>query len=155
MRLIDRKVFGEFILYGDLHRFIPIFASLQGFRVSEVKVSQSEEDTKIRVIRPGAYLRRFIDILSLFFIAKFTKKPLRFFGLVGSALFIPGFMMTLALGILRLMGVFSLANRPLLLLGVILMVFGIHTLSIGMVGELIIFSHAKDIKDYYIDEIIG
>ena len=154
MRLINKEILKEFVLYGDLHRFIPIFAIQRGLKVKEVNVTQREEDTRTRLVRPGVYLRRILDILTLFFLVKFTKKPLRFFGLVGSSLFLPGLAITIFLGILRLFGLIALSTRPLLLLGVLLMVFGIQTFSVGLVGELILFSHAKDIEDYKVEEII-
>jgi len=154
MRLINKNVLAEFNLYGDLHRFIPIFAAQRGIKVKEVNVSQRKEDTQLRLIKPGAYLRRGLDILTLFFLVKFTKKPLRFFGLLGFFLFLPGFLTTFCLGMLRIFGDIALSNRPLLLLGFLLMVFGLQLFSVGLVGELILFSHAKDIVDYNIEEII-
>lgn len=105
-------------------------------------------------MKPGMYLRRLLDILTLFFLVKFTKKPLRFFGLIGSSLFLPGLFITAYLAILRLFGGIGLSNRPLLLLGILLMVFGIQTFSVGLIGELILFSHAKDLNDYNIEKII-
>ena len=154
MRLFNREILYGFALYGDLHRFIPVFAMQRGIKVKEVQVSQSKEDTQVRLVMPGIYLRRLLDILTLFFLVKFTRKPLRFFGLIGAALFIPGFMITLCLGFWRLFGAIGLSNRPLLLLGILLMVFGIQTFSVGLVGELILFSHAKQLEEYNIAEII-
>jgi len=148
MRLINKKILSEFVLYGNLHRFIPIFAMQKGIKMKEVKVSQRKEDTQVRLVKPGVYLRRMLDIITLFFLVKFTKKPLRFFGLIGASLFIPGVFLASYLGILRILGAIELANRPLLLLGILLIVFGIQTFSVGLIGELILFSHAKDLKDY-------
>jgi glycosyltransferase involved in cell wall biosynthesis len=154
VRLMNKKILSEFNLYGDLHRFIPIFAVRKGFKVKEVNVAQRKEDTQIRLVRPGIYLRRFLDILTIFFLIKFTKKPLRFFGLIGSSFFITGSIITAYLGLLRVFNKIILANRPSLLLGILLIVFGIQIFSIGLIGELILFSHAKEISDYSIEEII-
>ncbi len=154
VRLFDRKILSNFVLYGDLHRFIPIFAWQRGLKVKEVKVAQRKEDTSTRLVKPGVYVRRLLDILTLFFLVKFTKKPLRFFGLIGISLAAIGFIITAYLTALRLLLLTGLSNRPLLLLGILLMVFGIQIMSVGLVGELIIFNHAKDLKDYNIEEII-
>ena len=154
MRLIDKKIIEKFHLYGDLHRFIPIFASQKGVKVKEVNVTQRKEDSQVRVVRPGVYLRRLLDILTIFFLSKFTKKPLRFFGLIGSFLLFPGLLITIYLALLRISGGMPLSNRPMLLLGILLMVFGLQLVSIGLVGELILFSHAKEIEDYNVEEII-
>jgi hypothetical protein len=80
-------------------------------------------------------------------------KPLRFFGLIGIALFGVGGIISGYLVLYKLFGFGGIADRPLLLLGVILMVLGIQTLSIGLIGEIIIFTHARDVKEYTIEEI--
>ena len=154
MRLFDKKVLSEVVLYGDLHRFIPIFALERGLKVKEVEVTQREEDTQVRVVNPGTYLRRILDIVTLFFLVKFTKKPLRFFGLMGTALFLPGFFVSTYLALMKLFSEVGLSERPLLLAGILLMIFGIQIFSVGLVGELILFSHAKEIDDYKVEEII-
>jgi glycosyltransferase involved in cell wall biosynthesis len=154
MRLFGRNILSEMVLYGDLHRFIPIFAVQRGIRVLEINVSQRKEDTKVRLVRPGIYVRRFLDILTIFFLYKFTQKPLRFFGLIGLTLAIPGALITLYLGLMRLLEMVSLQNHPFLLVGILLMVFGIQILSIGLIGELIIFSRTVKGTQYRIRTIL-
>jgi hypothetical protein len=154
MRLIKKKILSEFSLYGDLHRFIPILARGKGIKVTEVNVTQRKEDTRVRLVKPGIYFRRALDLFTLFFLIKFTAKPLRFFGLIGSAFCVPGIIITGCLGVLRLFGLIGLANRPLLLLGILLVVFGIQLFSVGLIGELILFTRAKDIEHYRVEEII-
>ncbi len=88
------------------------------------------------------------------FLFKFTKKPLRFFGLVGAALFGSGFFISLILAIQKIVGLTALADRPLLILGVLLMVLGFQTASIGLLGEIIIFTHARKMKDYTIEKVL-
>ena len=154
VRLMERRILSEFVIYGELHRFIPLFAVQKGLKVKEVKVAQRKEDTGLRIVKPGVYLRRFLDILTVFFLVKFTKKPLRFFGLIGSFLLIAGSLIGGYLGVLRLLGLIGLSNRPMLLFSILLMVFGIQLFSVGLVGELILFNHARDMKEYLIEEII-
>ena len=154
MRLIDKNIINDLDLYGDLHRFIPILASGKGIRIKEVNVKQSKEDTRTRVVQPNVYLKRILDLMTLVFLIKFTVKPLRFFGFIGSAVILPGLVITAVLGTLRVFGMIGLANRPLLILGMLLIVFGIQFFTIGLIGELIIFTRAKDIVQYRIDEII-
>jgi glycosyltransferase involved in cell wall biosynthesis len=155
MRLINKEIIAEINLYGDLYQFIPIFAVKQGIRVKEVNVAQRKEDTQIRLFKPGIYLRRILDILTIFFLVKFTHKPLRFFGLIGSIFTITGGLVTSYLGVLRILGMTELANRPMLLLGILLFIFGLQLISVGLIGELILFTRAKEIEHYRIDEIIG
>jgi len=154
LRGMKKEVAQEISIYGDLHHFIPIIASREGFKTSEVNVRQSEENINLRLHSPGRYLSRILDLLNLFFMVKFTKRPFRFFGPMGLALLGSGSLITLYLGLMRIFAQTALAGRPLLMLGILLMVFGIQTLSIGLIGEIIIFIHARDIKDYKIESIL-
>jgi glycosyltransferase involved in cell wall biosynthesis len=153
LRVMKRNVTDEINLYGDLHRFFPISAYQLGFRVSEAPVRQSPQDTRRRVNRPGVYLRRLLDIATFFFLFKFTKKPLRFFGLLGSGIFAIGMLLTGYIGVERLLNI-APAGRPLLILSVLLMVFGVQLFSTGLLGEIIIFTHARSVRDYQISEIL-
>ena len=154
VRAMKREVGEEVPLYGDLHRFFPLLAYQRGFRIAEVPARQAIQEAKPRVHKPGVYFGRLLDILTLFFLFKFTKRPLRFFGLIGSVLFGGGTLITAYLGIYRLLRIGGIAGRPLLILGVLLMVLGIQLFSIGLLGEIIIFTHARELKDYTIDTIL-
>jgi hypothetical protein len=122
--------------------------------VAEVCVKQSAYDKKRRIFKPGIYIRRLLDILTLFFLFKFTKKPLRFFGLLGSGLVGIGGMIIVYLGADRILGHGAIADRPILVLGVLLIVLGVQLFSIGLLGEIIIFTHARKVKDYAIERIL-
>jgi len=154
LRGIRKPVVREVHLYGDLHRFLPLLAYQRGFRVVEENVLQHPADCHTRVYRPGVYLRRLLDIMTVVFLFKFTKKPLRFFGLIGAGLFTGGFVVSLVLAIQKLLSLTALADRPLLILGVLLMVLGVQTASIGLLGEIIIFTHARKFKDYATQKIL-
>jgi len=154
VRLFKRSIMAEINIYGDQHRFFPVLAIRQGFKVCEIDIPQSEKEKSTRIYGPGVYLRRLIDILTIFFLVKFTKKPLRFFGLIGSAIFLFGGLILVYLTIERLIYGIPLADRPLLLLGSLLFVLGIQIFATGLIGELIIFTHAKELKEYTIEEIV-
>ncbi len=155
VRLMKRPVLEEIDLYGDLHRFLPVLADKQGFKISEVELRQSYREKRVRTYAPGIYVRRLIDLLTVFFLVKFSKKPLRFFGLAGTAILVPGLLLTLYLVAGRLLGKFALSERPLFLIGILFIVLGIQVFAIGLVGEIIIFTHARELKDYKIEEIIN
>ena len=154
-RAMKRQVMEELQLYGDQHRFLPLLAYRQGFKVREVQMRQAAADRGQRIYSMGIYLRRLLDILTIFFLIKFTKKPFRFFGLMGSSVFIIGSILLAYLAVDRLAFDVALANRPLLLLSSLLIVLGIHIFAIGLIGEIIIFTHARDLKEYTIEEIIN
>ena len=145
----------EVPLYGDLHRFFPLLAFRQGFRISEIQVQQSPHDHGVRLQRPGVYLRRLLDLLALFFLFKFTKKPLRFFGLLGVGLFSIGSVVTGYLGFERLFLGVGLSDRPVLIAGALMMVLGVQLFSVGLLGEIIIFTHSREAKEYQVREILG
>ena len=151
-RAMGRQVAEALHLYGDLHRFLPIIARTLGFRVTEVNVTQHVEDRPTRLYGPAVYSRRILDILTVFFLVNFTRRPLRFFGLIGLGLLLLGGGITLYLGIYRIMGLGGIADRPLLLLGILLAVLGFQSISIGLLGELIIYTHAREIRTYRIAE---
>ncbi len=154
-RVFKRNILDEVQIYGDLHRFFPVMAHRQGFRVIEIDVAQSQKDTHRRIYSPGLYVRRLLDLLTIFFLIKFTKKPLRFFGLVGATLFGLGLALTTYLISERLFFDVALADRPALIMSSLLLVLGIQVIAIGLIGEIIIFTHAKDLKEYKIDKIIN
>jgi hypothetical protein len=138
VRALRAEVLEEVPLYGDFHRFFPLLADRAGFRVEEISVPQHPADVSPRVYSPGTYLRRVLDLLGIFFLLRFTNKPLRFFGLVGSSLTIAGGLILAVLFVQR-MGGQGLADRPLLLLGVLLMALGVQAIALGLIGEIIVF----------------
>ena len=153
LRGMRREVTNAIPLYGDLHRFIPALAAREGFRVSEIDVPQHEADTRRRVYGIGIYLRRVLDVLTYFFLAKFTEKPLRFFGLVGATLAATGAVISAILFAQRLGGQ-GIANRPLLLLGALLLAIGLQVIGLGLVGEIIVHLRAPHRRSYRIGEIL-
>lgn len=154
-RALDRRVLEEIQLYGDQHRFLAVLADRQGFRVREVDVRQSPQDRHEGVYGPRDYARTFLDIFTVFFLVRFTKKPLRFFGMVGVTTFAIGTVMVIWLVIQRLFFQQGLASRPALLLSSLLVVLGLQLFALGLLGELIIFTHARSIKDYKVERVIG
>lgn len=151
VRVMRRHVAEALPLYGDLHRFIPALALREGYRVDEVPVAQHPQDARIRVYRPGVYFRRLLDIAAFFFLAKFTEKPLRFFGLVGSVFLAVGGAMSFILLIQRVEGQ-GIANRPALLLAVLLVALGVQLIGLGLVGEIIVHLRAPHRRAYRVRE---
>jgi len=155
VRAFKRQITEEIPVYGDQHRFLPVLAGRQGYRVKEIDLAQSPRDKFTRIYQPGVYPRRLLDMLTVFFLVKFTKKPLRFFGLIGIATFSVGALIVLYLVAERLFFGSALADRPALLLSSLLVVLGVQIFALGLVGEIIIFTHAKDIKEYTIEKIVN
>jgi glycosyltransferase involved in cell wall biosynthesis len=153
-RALKRQVLEEISLYGDQHRLLPALADRQGFRVQEIQVRQSPQDRYSEGYRAREYAHRLLDVFAVFFLVRFTKKPLRFFGMVGAATLCIGTALVLLLVVERLFLSEPLANRPALLLSSLLVVLGLQLFALGLLGELIIFTHARGLKDYQVDRII-
>jgi hypothetical protein len=151
VRAMRRSVAEDLPLYGDLHRFIPALALREGYRVVEVPLPQHPDDKKARIYRPGVYLRRLLDIAAFFFLAKFTEKPLRFFGLIGSMSLAAGAVLSLVLLIQRFEGQ-GIANRPALLLAVLLVALGVQLIGLGLVGEIIVHLRSPHRRSYRVRE---
>lgn len=155
VRLLDRQVLEEISLYGDQHRLLPVLVERNGFRVREVDLPQSARDEFRGRYRVRDLVGRVLDVFAVFFLVKFTKKPLRFFGAVGSTLCVVGGAYLLVLIVQRLFMAQPLADRPALLLSSLLVVLGIQVFGLGLLGELIIFSHARDLKEYRVERIVN
>ena len=147
VRAVRRVVLEEGPLYGDFYRFLPALAMREGYRVREQDCAQHKGDARTRVYRPGVYLRRALDLLGLYFLVRFTQRPLRFFGLVGSAASLAGAVI-LAVVFAQRLGGQGIADRPLLLLGVLLLVLGVQAIALGLVGEIIVHLHAARQQQY-------
>jgi hypothetical protein len=119
--------------------------------VDEVDVPQHPNDARTRIYSPGVYVRRLLDIAAFFFLAKFTEKPLRFFGLVGTVFFGLGAVVSLVLLVQRLEGQ-GIANRPLLLLAVLLVALGVQLMGLGLVGEIIVHLRSPHRRAYRVRE---
>jgi hypothetical protein len=151
-RAFRRQVAEETPLYGDFYRYFPMLAERLGFRVQEIPAAQHPRKTGPVIHAPRLYFWRAIDILSIFFISRFTRHPLRLFGGVGSVFAAIGSAILLVVGIQRLAGT-PLANRPILVLGTLLVGLGVQVFTIGLLGELILFFHARSIRDYRISAV--
>lgn len=141
-------------LYGDFYRFLPVLAQQEGYRVREIEAPQHDRDVGPRVYGLGTYVRRLVDLLGVFFLTRFTYKPLRFFGLVGSVLGAAGAAVLVVVFLQRLAGE-PLADRPLLVLGVLLATLGVQAIALGLVGEIIVHFNVPEQPGYRVVEDTG
>ena len=154
MRVMRRELVKDIPSYGDLHRFLPIFAGRRGWHWCEVQLPQMPGKHEVGAFNPKSYVGRFLDLLTLAFLTRFVKRPLHFFGLIGSASLAMGLLLSLYLSYEKLVLGEGIGHRPLLLLAILLIVIGIQIASIGLLGELMIFTHARDLQDYVVKETL-
>jgi glycosyltransferase involved in cell wall biosynthesis len=149
-----RSVLENISYYGDLYNFIPIIARWQGYRVTEIKIEQLSGSFR-KSKYPQKYIQRILDIITVIFLMRYSKKPIHFLGFLGPIFVIAGLGSESYLFVYRILQMGPIAGRPLLILGALLLVIGIQMISIGLLGEMIIFTHAGDIKDYNIEKILN
>ncbi len=149
-----RHVLEEVAVYGELYRFLPVLARRQGFRVVEVRVRHREEKGRAGFYGVGVYLRRFLDILAITFLTRFTQRPLRFFGYLGFASIAIGAPLACWYLYFRLAGEESLGDKPGFVIGAILAAFGVQLIGFGLIGEIIIFTQAPNLRDYKVEQLV-
>lgn len=140
-------------LYGELHRYIPVLAHWKGYKVGEMKVKhhpRAHGKSKYGMVR---LFRGFTDLLTVTFLTRYMKKPLHLFGAVGLLLFLLGFIVNVYFVVLWLLGQ-GIWLRPLLLLGVLLMLIGFQVISTGLIGEIIVSTQGKTDDEYNIKRFL-
>jgi hypothetical protein len=152
-RAMRADVARELTLYGNQFRFLPLLAQAQGFRVAEVDVRST------RPAAAGGGLLPFdpsllLDVVAIFFLLRFMRKPFRFFGGFGFAVLALGLVLTAWLVAARLFLDVPLVDRPALVLSTLMVVLGIQIISVGLIGEIISFTYAKDVKDYRVERLV-
>lgn len=133
-----REVVQSLDLYGELHRYIPVLAYASGFRTGEIPVihhPRSHGKSKYSFER---FLRGAFDLLTVLFLGSFKRRPLHLFGLIGIVLFGVGFVVDLYLSLLWLTGIAYIGNRPLLILGTLMIIVGVQVLIFGLLAEMVI-----------------
>jgi glycosyltransferase involved in cell wall biosynthesis len=149
-----REVLEQVAIYGELHRYIPVLASRRGFRVGEVQVTHHPRRHGSSKYGWDRFYKGLLDLITVLFITKYTRRPLHLFGLLGLLFLGAGFGINLYLAILWFQGAL-LSNRPLLLLGILLMLLGIQVLTTGLIGEMITFKNFERRDSYSVKERVG
>jgi glycosyltransferase involved in cell wall biosynthesis len=146
-------------LYGELHRFIPVLAHYRGFRIAELPVNhrpRAHGGSRYGVER---YLRGFLDLLTVSFIGRYRHRPLHLFGGLGLVLGFLGTAILVYLTVLKILG-HAIGGRPLLMLGVLLVVIGLQFFSLGLISEMITSHHEerareRDRAELLVDEVLS
>ena len=145
-------------IYGELHRFIPVLAHYRGFRVAELPVNHRPREHGRSRYGMERYLRGFLDLLTVTFMGRYRHRPLHLFGGLGLVLGGAGSLVLVYMAVLKLGGE-AIGHRPLLTLGVLLVVVGMQFLSLGLLSELITSHHEERTgetrgAEQHVDEIL-
>ena len=133
-------------LYGDMHRFIPVLAHHLGFKTTEIAVNHRKRAVGRSRYGVERYTRGFFDLLTVAYLGRYRHRPLHFFGGIGMLLGASGSVILLYLTAIRVGGA-SIGGRPLLMLGIVLLVVGVQFFSLGLVGELLTSHHEEHAGD--------
>jgi glycosyltransferase involved in cell wall biosynthesis len=146
-------------LYGELHRFIPVLAHYRGFRIAELSVNHRPREHGRSRYGLERYLRGFLDLLTVSFIGRYRHRPLHLFGGLGLILGFVGTAILAYLTVLKALG-HAIGHRPLLMLGVLLVVIGLQFFSLGLISEMITSHHEeraqeRDRAQLLVDEVLS
>jgi dolichol-phosphate mannosyltransferase len=136
------EVFEHVRLYGERHRFVPVLAHHLGFSVTELPVNHRARENGRSRFGVERYLRAPFDLLTIVFMGRYRHRPLHLFGGLGLSASAAGGVILVYLTALKIEGS-AIGGRPLLLLGVLLMVVGIQFLSLGLLGEMLTSHHEE------------
>ncbi len=137
LKAYRRSVFENVHIYGQLHRFIPILAHWRGFKVGEMIIHHHPRKYGKTKFGPSRFFAGIFDLLTVSFLNRFNKRPLHLFGSIGLLSLLCGLSICLYLAGYWIFIKSSLSNRPILFLGVLLIIVGIQFISIGLLGEMI------------------
>jgi glycosyltransferase involved in cell wall biosynthesis len=153
------EVVHNLVLYGELHRFIPVLAHEQGYRVAELPVNHRPREHGRSRYGVERYLRGFLDLLTVSFMGRYRHRPLHLFGGLGLLLGGSGVVLLVYLTIVKLAG-HAIGQRPLLTLGVLLVVVGMQFFTLGLISEMITSHHeeravAREQRDVHVEEVLS
>ena len=149
-----REVLEQVPIYGELHRYIPVLASRRGFRVGELPVRHHPRKSGVSKYGWDRLYKGLLDLLTVLFITKYTRRPLHLFGLIGLISFAVGFLIDAWLAWLWAFRGESLSNRPLLIFGVLLMLAGLQVLTTGLLAEMTTHRTFRRTDSYSIREVL-
>lgn len=145
LKAYRRDVVKELTIHGELHRYIPVLAHFLGYSVTEKIVQHHPRQfgkTKYGLAR---FFRGFFDFITVLFLSRYTKRPMHFFGMLGLILTSIGGIINIYLAIFWFRGG-NLSNRPILFLGILLVIVGVQFFSIGLLGEMLVYAQRDDEK---------
>ena len=154
LKIFTKETAKELNLYGELHRFITLIAHINGARITEVKVKHHSRKFGVSKYGLGRTFKVINDLLLILFQRKYLQKPIYLFGNIGILFFVLGVLINIYLLILKILGN-DIGSRPLLILGMLLILVGIQLFTIGIVADLLMrtYYESQDKKPYNIRKI--
>src|SRR5208283_2209696 len=157
LKAYRREVVKNLRLYGEMHRFIPAIASWYGVRIAEIETTHHPRHKGKSKYGISRTVKVLLDLITVKFLQSFSTKPIQFFGPLGIVFGIGGIGVSLYLTVLKLVSGIDIGGRPLLLLGVLLIIVGIQFVGMGLLGEMIerVYHESQKKPIYAIKKILG
>ena len=146
MKAYRREVVDSIHVYGELHRYIPVLANDAGFRVTEEKVTHRRRMAGYSKYGARRFVRGYLDLLTVLFLGRFRHRPQHLFGGLGTLMVMIGVAIDIYLTALKISGQ-AIGGRPLFVFANLLIVVGVQLFSVGLIGELLTFGHAREGRD--------
>lgn len=160
LKAYRKEVVKNIEVYGEMHRYIPVIAKWQGFRkIGEKVVEHRARKYGVTKFGLSRFINGFLDLLSIFFVGKFGKRPMHFFGTMGTLFFVVGLSIAAYLTMAKFIWQeYRMTERPLFYFGILCMIIGVQLFTAGFLGELISrSSHTRNnyqISKYTSDDIL-
>ena len=136
LKAFKREIIKDIKLYGELHRFLPVLANIEGAKIREIKVNHRKRKYGYSKYGIDRTFRVLMDLLTVWFMNKFLTRPMYVFGFIGIISIISSFIISSYLVVLKFLGE-NIGNRPLLMFALILGIAGVQLFSFGLLGELL------------------
>jgi len=149
-----RRAADHLNLYGEMHRFTPAILHAAGYSGAEIPVQHNAREFGVSKYGPNRMIKGFLDMFTVKMMTTYNARPLHFFAMIGLPLFLLGTLFIAYLSILWILGMGPIGDRPLLLIGILLIVTGTQILSVGFVAELFQSSKLGESQKYVIDRVI-
>lgn len=154
LKAYRRSVVGKLHLYGEMHRFVPVLVYAQGYRVTEIPVKHHPRKFGVSKFGLTRFTHGFFDFMTVVFLTKFLKRPMHFFGGLGTLISAIGVAICTYLTYLWFAGE-VIGNRPLLTLGVLFIIVGVQMGTTGLVAEMLNFNNRKNDNGEIVQKYLG
>jgi dolichol-phosphate mannosyltransferase len=143
LKVYRKEVTKRLELHGDMHRYIPVLAQWMGFRITELPVKHHARKFGTTKYGVSRFFAGLLDFLSVLFITRYLRRPMHFFGMAGFLSSLFGFLISLYVTLDKILLHKPVSNRPILFLGILLIILGVQLFSTGLLGEMLSTSSTK------------
>lgn len=151
LKAFRKQVLKEIDVYGELHRFIPVLAGWRGFKMTEIEIHHRKRMYGKSKFGFSRLLAGFLDLMTAYYVTRFSKKPSRLFGVLGLFFFICGAAIDLHLFLVKITGGMIGRRQPYMMMGILLTLLGVQFIFVGLLSELMVYFYHRFKKEYSVE----